>query len=355
MKKPMLETAVAISSRVVACAGADRTRLEARPIPVPAQGEILLKLRVAGLCGTDLFKLDSHRLPAGSVLGHELVGEVTATGAGVTGFTSGDRVVVPHHVPCGQCHLCRSGSETMCPAFKDNLLEPGGFAEYILVRARAAAQAARRLPDTLSDEAAVFLEPAACVLRGIQRSLLPENGVAVVLGGGSMGLLHLLMLNAARPGVFVLVVDPLAERRELALELGAADSASPGSDALRRVRSLSADRGADAVFDTVGGAVTLRTGLELSRSGGSVVVFAHAREEEQADFHINTLFKYERHLIGTYSGGPREQAAAFEMLVSGALDPTSLVSHRLPLEEFDRGVAMARARTALKVLFTPLS
>lgn len=350
-----METAVAASYRVVACAGADRTRMETRPIPLPAEGEILLRLRVAGLCGTDLFKLDSHRLPAGSVLGHELVGEVSAAGSGVSGFASGDRVVVPHHLPCGQCHLCRNGSETMCPAFKENLLDPGGFAEYILVRARAVSQAARRLPDSICDEAAVFLEPAACVLRGIQRSLLPDNGVAAVLGGGSMGLLHLLMLKAAKPGASALVVDPLPDRRELALELGAADSASPGSDALQRVRSLSGNRGADAVFDTVGGATGLRTGLELSRSGGSVVVFAHAREEEKADFHINTLFKFERRLIGSYSGGPEQQAQAFDMLVSGALDPAPLVTHRLPLDEFDRGVALTRARKALKVLFTPQS
>ncbi len=349
----MTETAIAASYRVVACAGGDRVRMEARPVLEPARGELLLRLRVVGLCGTDLFKLDGGRLSPGSVLGHELVGEVVAAGNAVSGFASGDRVAVPHHVACGECHLCRSGSDTMCPSFRENLLEPGGFSELILVRPRAVSHAARRIPDAVGDEAAVFLEPAACVLRGIRRAELSQDGVAAVLGGGSMGLLHLLLLKAAVPGVRVVVVDPVAERRQLAMSLGAVQSCPPGEAALARVRELSGGVGADAVFDTAGGAGALSAGLELSRAGGSLVIFAHAPEGERADFEINDLFKRERRVLGTYSGGLKEQAGVFEMLISGAFDPTPLVTHRLPLAQFDRGVALARAGQALKVLFTP--
>ncbi len=349
----MTETAVEASYRVVACAGGDRVRIETRPVPEPGREELLLRLRVAGLCGTDLFKLDSGRLSPGSVLGHELVGEVVAAGDAVSVFAPGDRVAVPHHVPCGECHLCRRGSDTMCPAFRENLLEPGGFSELILVRPRAVSQAARRIPDSVGDEAAVFLEPAACVLRAIRRAELGQNGVAAVLGSGSMGLLHLLLLKAAIPGVRVVVVDPVAERRQLAMSLGAVQSCPPGEAALAQVLELSGGVGADAVFDTAGGARALSAGVELSRAGGSLVVFAHAREGERADFEINALFKRERRVLGTYSGGLKEQAMVFQMLVSGAFDPTPLVTHRLPLEQFDRGVALARAGQALKVLFTP--
>ena len=349
----MTHTAVEASYRVVACAGGERVRMEARPVPEPGRDELLLRLRVAGLCGTDLFKLSSGQLSPGSVLGHELVGEVVAAGDAVSGFTPGDRVAVPHHVACGECHLCRSGADTMCPAFRENLLEPGGFSELILARPRAVRHAARRIPEAVGDEAAVFLEPAACVLRGIRRAELSPDGVAAVLGGGSMGLLHLLLLKAAIPGVRVVVVDPLAERLQLAMSLGAVQGSPPGEEALARVLELSGGVGADAVFDTAGGARALSAGLELCRAGGSLMVFAHAPEGERADFEINALFKRERRVLGTYSGGLKEQARVFEMLVSGALDPTPLVTHRLPLEQFDRGVALARAGQALKVLFTP--
>ena len=142
------------------------------------------------------------------MLGHELVGTVIALGAGVTRFREGDRIVVPASCPLRDLRLCRRGNETMCEAFKENLMEPGGFADTILIRDRATELAAHKVPDSLSDEKAVFVEPAACVLRGIHRSGLGQAGAAVVLGAGSMGLLHLLVLRARlRRSVEVVMVD----------------------------------------------------------------------------------------------------------------------------------------------------
>lgn len=350
------DAAAAGSHRVVTCLPGGATRLETRLAPRPGAGEMLLALRVVGLCGTDLFKLNTATAPEGAVLGHELVGEVIDLGPGVDGFAPGDRVAVPHHVPCGECLLCRRGSETMCERFRDNLLEPGGFADRIVVRPRAVALAARRLPDGLADEAAVFMEPAACVLRGVRRSGIgtgDDGGDgAVVLGAGSMGLLHLLVLRAVAPGVQVTVVDPVAERRALALELGAAEAASP-EQAGDAVAASTGGIGAGAVFDTVGGAEILHDALSLSRQGGSVVLFAHAPENSPAGFDLNTVFKFERRILGTYSAALSEQAEIFELLCSGALDPQPLVSHRLALDDFAEGVELVRNRQAIKVLFTP--
>src|SRR5262245_29320977 len=133
-------------SFVVACEGGERTALKARPIPQPGPGEMLLRLNVVGFCGTDLFKLKTGSAKPGTVLGHELVGTAVALGGGVTKFAEGDRIVVPHHVPCSECVYCRRGNETMCEVFKENLMEPGGFADTILIRQRATALAARKVP-----------------------------------------------------------------------------------------------------------------------------------------------------------------------------------------------------------------
>ncbi len=337
--------------RVVSCLGGSRTALETRPLPRPGPGEILLRLRASGLCGTDLFKLEAGSAAAGQVLGHEIVGEVAALGEGAGRFRLGDRIAVPHHVPCGDCALCRRGSETLCRIFRENLLLPGGFAEYVLVRPRAVSRAARRLPEQLSDGAAVFLEPAACVLRGIQRAGLGPEGLAAVQGAGSMGLLHLLVLRAALPGVEVAAIDPIPERRRLALELGARDAAAPGGEARELVQRLSGGLGADAVFDTAGGPGPLEAALGLAREGGSIVLFAHAPGAARAGFELNALFKHEHRLLGTYSGALREQEEIFRLLESGRLDPSPLITHRLPLEAFEEGVALMRERRALKVLF----
>ena len=341
------------SHQVVACAGGDGTVLERRPASRPGRGEMLLRLRVVGLCGTDLFKLRTGSAAAGGVLGHEVVGTVIGLGAGVTEFADGDRIVVPHHVACGVCLLCRQGNETMCEAFKENLMVPGGFSEMILIRQRATALAARRIPDSLSDERAVFLEPAACVLRGVRRSGLGGAGTAVVLGSGSMGLLHLLVLKAVLPGAGVLMVDPNRERLDLARTLGADSATPPGADALEAAHRLTAGLGADAVFDTVGGQSALEAGVELTRPGGTVVLFAHAPAGTSAALDLNALFKSERRLVATYSGALSEQREIFDRLCDGSLDPAPLVTHRLPLDEFERGVSLVEKQQALKVLFTP--
>ncbi len=341
------------TQRVIACLGGQRTALEERPLEPPQAGELLLKVRVVGLCGTDLFKLDSGTLAPGTVLGHELVGEVVAIGDGANHFHQGDRVAVPHHVACGQCALCLRGATTMCEVFKENLLAPGGFADLVLVRARAAAHGARKLPDDLRDDVAVFMEPAACVLRGVHKAQVEPGGVAVVQGGGGMGLLHLLVLSAVHPGLRVLVIDPIEERRSLGVTLGADCAAAPGEQARHALAEMSDGLGADAVFDTVGGAAPLESALALTREAGTVVLFAHAPAGERAGFELNTLFKHERRVLGSYSGGLQEQSQVFSMMRDGLLDPSPLVSHRLPLAEFASGVEIARRREALKVLFTP--
>jgi L-iditol 2-dehydrogenase len=337
---------------------ADLPRLAAGP------GEILLALRCAGLCGTDLWKLAHGGLPAGSVLGHEVVGTVVEVGPGVVGFRAGDRVAAPHHVACGACDACRRGSEPLCPAFRDNQLTPGGFSDFIRVGAPAVRQAVCGLPDHLSDEAAVFLEPGACVLRGFHRSGLfelagAEAGGAVlgILGAGSMGLLHLLLAKAIWPTLRVVLVDPLPARRALALSLGADAAAPPGEAAREAVAGLASGRGgADIVFDTAGGSAALADALALTRPGGTTVLFAHAAptaDDERAAFALNPFFKAERRLLGTYSGSLVEQREVFRLLVTGRLDPTPLVTHRLPLSRFAQAVELARGRQALKVLLTP--
>ena len=341
------------ANNVVACRGGDRTALEARPIPEPGPHELLLRLRVVGLCGTDLFKLDTGATLPGLVLGHEIVGTVVAHGRDAAAFCVGDRIAVPHHVPCGECRLCQHGNETMCTSFRENLLEPGGFADHILVKRRAVETAARCLPEHVSDAAAVFMEPAACVLRGIRRSSIGGRGLAVVLGGGSMGLLHLLVLKAVTPRLQVIVVEPLAQRRQLAEQLGAEAGVQPGPETHELILTRTEGLGADAVFDTIGGPDPLATALNLSRQGGSVILFAHAADGARADFDLNALFKYERRIVGTYSGSVTEQAEIFRLLVETRLDPAPLVTHTLALDHFQDGVDLARQRAALKVLFTP--
>jgi L-iditol 2-dehydrogenase len=344
-------------STVAVAHGNGQTSVGRREVPSPSDGEILLALRCCGLCGTDLFKIDGPAM-APSVLGHELVGTVEASRS--ERFREGDRVVVPHHVSCGACALCARGSDTMCPTFKENLLEPGGFSARLLVRRRAVDRAARLVPPHVSDEAASFMEPAACVYRGIGRGGLLEPVArgsaprsALVVGAGGMGLLHLLTLKAIDSTFRVVVTDLKRERLELARSLGAWAAEEPGEALRAAVMEASGGLGADAAFDTVGGARILDSALSLVREGGSVVLFAHAPREERASFDLNSFFKAEKRLVATYSGALEDQAAVWRLIESGALDASRLVTHRVPLSRFDEAVSLARSQRALKAMVVP--
>ncbi|MFA6956197.1 MAG: alcohol dehydrogenase catalytic domain-containing protein [Thermoanaerobaculia bacterium] len=345
------ETTVAVAH------GSGLTVVERREVTLPADGEIVLALRCCGLCGTDLFKIDGPAM-APTVLGHELVGVVELSRS--ERFREGDRVVVPHHVSCGSCALCARGSDTMCPTFKENLLLPGGFSDRIVVGRRAVDRAARLVPANISDDAASFMEPAACVHRGIRRGGLLDPvaegspaRAALVIGAGSMGLLHLLTLKAIDPSFRVVVTDLRRERRELAMSLGAFAASEPGEALRAAVVDASAGLGVDAAFDTVGGAPILDSALSLVREGGSVVLFAHAPRDQRASFDLNSFFKAEKRVVATYSGSLDDQEAVWRLIVSGALDASPLVTHRVPLSRFPEAVSLARSQQALKAMVIP--
>lgn len=327
--------------------------LELAEAPEPAikTGEALIELVYCGLCGTDLYKLSDAGREPGEVLGHEVVGRVIESRS--SALRAGDRVVAPHHAPCGDCRLCRSGAETMCPRFAENLLDPGGFSERLRLKTRAVERTVRKLDDGLADEAAAFVEPAACVLRGIDRAgLVPETPAIVVIGAGSMGLLHLLVLRASFPGARILVAEPAPGRRATARELGADTVVTP--DELTDLLDPTDPRtGADAVFDTAGGQEAFDLALQATRPGGRVVLFAHAAQDARVTFDINAVFKSERQVIGAYSGSPAEQKRVLDMMLGGALDPSPLVTHRLPLDRAAEAVDLCRRQAALKVLLHP--
>ncbi len=324
------------------------------PEPSLEDGEALIELVYCGLCGTDLYKLaDAGRAP-GEVLGHEVVGRVIESRA--DSLRPGDRVIAPHHAPCGDCHLCRSGAETMCEHFAENLLDPGGFSERLRLRSRAVDCTVRKLPAELSDEAAAFVEPAACVLRGVDRAGLTRAPRVAVIGAGSMGLLHLLVVRAAFPDVSILIAEPDANRRSTATRLGADEAVHPdglGASAAGQPHARQPPGGADAVFDTAGGQAAFDLALQATRPGGRVVLFAHAAHDALVTFDINAVFKSERQVIGAYSGSPPEQARVLDMMIRGTLDPTPLVTHRLPLSKAADAVDLCRRREALKVLLHP--
>ncbi len=329
----------------------ERGRLVAEEWPRPAigAGEVLLRLKGCGLCGSDIAKIVDPTTPVPLVLGHEVVGEVVAIGAGVADCAIGDRVVAAHHVPCGDCHYCRRGSESMCPAFKASNLDPGGFAEYVRVPAANVRHAMFRVPRHVSDEAASFVEPLACCLRAVRRARVERGDTTVIVGLGSIGCLFVQLL--ANAGVNVVGCDPIGERADVAKRMGAV-AAGPPEVAAATQRELSEGRGADQVIITGGGSDVLGWATEVLRDGGSVHCFAGGAGDA-LPIRLETLYHRELTVTATYSSSPGELAEAFRLIASGAIAPERLVTHRISLGGLHRGVDLMRRREALKVYVTP--
>ena len=326
---------------------AGRLAPETWPRPVVAAGELLLRLRGCGLCGSDIAKVGAAGTKVPLVLGHEVVGDVVEGAGG--GFATGDRVVAAHHVPCGACHYCRRGSESMCAAFKTSNLDPGGFAEYVRVPAENVRHATFKIPAHVSDEAASFVEPLACCLRAVRRARVEPGDVTVVVGLGSIGCLFVQL--ARRAGAHVAGVDLLAARAELARRLGA-EAAGTAGEMAASVRQLSDGRGADHVIITGGGVQVLPWATSVVRDGGSLHYFAGGAGEA-LPMPLEALYKRELTITTTYSSSPADLAAAFALIVKGEVSLEPLVSHRLPLDRLDEGVALMRSQAALKVYVTP--
>lgn len=327
----------------------ERLGVEEWPRPEPGPGDLLLRIRGCGLCGSDIAKLVSAPAPRPMVLGHEVVGDVVERGAGVSAFAVGDRVVAAHHVPCGVCHYCRRGSASMCRGFKASHLDPGGFAEYVRVPAANVRDATFRLPPALGDEAASFVEPLACCHRAARRTGTAEGDTCVVVGLGSIGCLFVQLLVLR--GAAVVGVDRLADRAELARKFGAVVAGAPEA-AAAATRDRSDGRGADHVVVTAGGAAVLGWAASIVRDGGSIHYFAGG-DGDALPLPLHTLYHRELTITSTYSSSPADLAAAFELIATRRVSVEGLISHRLPLERIGEGVDLMRRHLAVKVFVTP--
>ncbi len=356
---PSRRSAPAMVATAVVTGSNGANRLEQVEIERPVRGELVLALEGCGLCGTDLFKIHQRRASTNQamtdvVLGHELVGTVESVGTDCA-FAIGDRLVVAHHVPCGKCDLCRHDAETSCDAYQENLLMPGGFCERVLISERAVHNSAFRLSVSVPTERAIFLEPTACVLRGIEKAgikpLMQRAPRVAIAGCGSMGLLHLLTLRQIQPNSTVHMVDPDTQRQQQARALGA----DTVSDSLESEDSTALLDGAlfDTVFDTVGAGSIPRAAQHRLRPGGTLVLFAHGEREQTTEVDSNEFFRAEQRIVATYSSGRMDQVRAAELINSPRFDPGVLVTHRLPLNRINDAVQLANNRQALKVLLTP--
>jgi L-iditol 2-dehydrogenase len=337
--------------------GAGRVVVEEVPVPAIGPGELLVRVACCGVCNTDVKKVQSDLLPPPRIYGHETAGVVAAAGPGVSTFAPGDRVVVFHHIPCGNCYYCRACVYAQCPVYKKVGVtagfEPagGGFAEYVRVMDWIVARGVARVPDHVSFEEATFVEPVNTCLKAVRTAALHSGETVLIQGQGPIGLLFLML--AQRQGCRVVVSDPMEERLAIARKLAPAVTVNPRLvSAPAAVQSLTEGRGADAVIVAAPHPALVQEALDAVRPGGRVLLFAQTSRKDRLEAPAAAVCVDEKQILGSYSADVDLQEESARLVFEGRLPLRDLITHRFGLEGIEPALALAGRPTpqSLKVM-----
>jgi (R,R)-butanediol dehydrogenase/meso-butanediol dehydrogenase/diacetyl reductase len=312
------------------------------PEPEPEPGEVKLRVRYCGVCGTDLHEFRSDSLTKGwgrqsPIMGHEFSATVVDLGQGVEGLAPGDLVTVNPGEPCGQCHPCKRGDDNLCQQIRGiGYQRPGAFAEYLCARAD---RVVRLPPDTPADLVALT-EPLAVGLHAVNQGQLQRGETVFIAGAGPIGAL--CVAAARRRGASrIIVSEPAASRRALAERLGADEVIDPStSRPAAHVRALTDGEGVDLSVECVGIGAALDDCLTVIRRGGRCVLTGVF--EEPYPVRLQRLTVLEHQIIGTF-GYREEFAEAADLIASAAIDVTPLISRTVGLSELPAAFAELEA------------
>ncbi len=327
-------------------------RVEERPRPAAGPGEIVMRVRASGVCGSDV--MEWYRLPkAPLVLGHEVAGEVAEVGEGVTRFRAGDRIVATHHVPCNACRYCVADDHPYCETLRKTRFDPGGFAELVRLPAINVDRGTFLLPEGVSFDEASFVEPLACVVRGLRVARFEAGQSVAVLGAGISGALFLQTARALGAGPLV-ATDVHPWRLAQAPRLGADAAVDARGDVPAAIRAANGGRLADLVVVTTAASAAIEQSLRAVDKGGTILYFAPAAPGTTFPMPVFDLWNDGISLVHSYAGPPADMRRALDLIAARRVDVASMITHRLPLAETARGFALVLgAAESMKVIIDP--
>ncbi len=323
--------------RVAVYERAGSIRFEERPEPKAGPGEVIVRVKYCGICGSDLHAyLNDGALPPNIVLGHEVVGTIAEIGEGVEGWQKGERVVVQASGSCGECYFCRRGRANLCVHAMERTigLAPGydgGLAPF--VRVHYPRDMLHLIPDEVSFEDAVLVDTMGVALGAIRKSSFRLGDNAVVVGAGAIGLstVQLLRIGGAR---HITVVQPSLRKRELALKFGADVALNPaeeGPGLAGKVAGLYSGIGADVAYECAGTIEAFRVVSDLVRSGGEVMLLG-VNEKETPIVEVALIVR-EIRMKGSIAYGEEEVHICLDLLRRKKFDTKDMISDIIGLDD----------------------
>ena len=316
--------------------------------PSPGPGEVLVRSHVAGVCRTDLEMLhggltDPRWVRFPLVPGHEWSGTVAELGEGATDLEVGERVVCEGMIPCNRCRRCKEGNTQLCLNYDQiGFTRPGGYGEFVCVPRHVV----HRLPESVSFAAGTLVEPAACVLRGLERGRPRPGDTIGVIGVGTLGSLAVTLAKLYSPGALV-AYGVREEELTFARALGADATAHVAEqDPVAATHELLGG-GLDLVLETAGAAAAVDLATRLVRPGGRVVLLGIAGEGKMLEIPADRIMFADMDVVGSCSYPTSAWSSVVRLLEHGLLDLDQIVTHRFPAERFEEAFALMDNRRGL--------
>lgn len=341
--------------------GVNQLSYEEVPMPELAADEVLVQVRVVGLCQSDIKKICYPLYEPPRIFGHETAGAIAAVGKDVADWQVGQRVVVMHHIPCMHCAYCLNDNFSMCEVYKKITTTAGyapsggGFAEYVKVPGHIVRQGGLiPIPDHVTFEQASFVEPTNCCLKAVKKAQVTPGQTVLVTGAGPIGLTFIMLVKHF--GARAIATDLIPSRLEKALSVGADaafDARDP--DLPTKVQDLTEGMGVDTSLLAVPSEKAFFQALDCTRKGGKILFFAEFPDEVEIPLNPNILYRREIDLMGSYSSSFRLQSLATDIVFNQRINVDALVSDRYPLKDLSAAVEKAIAPTpeTFKILIYP--
>ena len=312
--------------------GPNDLKVDRVPVPEVGANDVLLKVDMCGICGTDVHILrgsfPAPNLPL--IPGHEFAGHVVAVGDNVDHVRVDDYVTADINLACGHCYFCRRQQKLFCEQIRQiGVHTHGALAEYV----KAPAAAIYHVPEGLSPRQSAYIEPLACAVHGQERADITPGSSVVIIGAGPMGLAHIQLakLKGASP---IIVTEMNRVRLDKARELGADHVIDAGTwDAVESVKELTEGRGADYVIEAVGSIPTYRQAFEMVRRGGTLVAYGAAPSTASLEIKPFEIYSKELNIVGSYAGTYSAWPEAIALIQGGRFDPEQIVTEVVPLAD----------------------
>lgn len=340
----MKRTELPTTMRASVLVRAGELTVETRPVPTPAADQVIVRVNAVGICGSDVHYFHEGRIgdfvvEEPLVLGHEAGGTIVAVGADIDGSRLGERVSVEPQHPCRVCEFCRSGRYNLCPQIEFYATPPidGAFAEYVAIQG----DFAYAVPDSVSDNAAALMEPLSVAIAAVQKAGVRPGSRVLITGAGPIGIVTAQTARAFG-ATEIVISDPMAERREVALRFGATEAVDPAAGPL--------GSGYDSFVDASGSPVAVKQGISALKPGGVAVLVGMGADE--IALPVSTIQNRELIVTGIFRYA-NTWPTAIELVASGAVDLDALVTGSFGLAEVREALDSAAHPSTLKSIVRP--